>query len=162
MRSEGQSRRKSLPDMLHPPVGFAGIGRLARRSGRCDSTGSSSTSGTNRFVAEKALLFGSSRNDSLTALDTETGVEKWRFYADSPVRLAPAVWAGKVYFGSDDGSLYCLDVADGRLLWKRRASPSSRKVLGETAGSFRFGPVRGGPVVADGQAFYFAAGRLAL
>lgn len=49
------------------------------------------------------LLVASSRNDSVTALDAATGAEKWRFYADGPVRLAPAAWDGKVYFGSDDG-----------------------------------------------------------
>ena len=81
-------------------------------------------------VAGKTLLIGSSWNDRVTALDTETGNERWRFYADGPVRLAPAVWQDKVYFASDDGCLYCLDVERGNLLWKRRAAPSQRKVMG--------------------------------
>ena len=77
-------------------------------------------------VAGKTLLVGSSRNDRVTALDTETGDERWRFYTDGPVRLAPAIWQGKAYFASDDGCMYCLDVERGNLLWKQRAAPSQR------------------------------------
>jgi hypothetical protein len=107
-------------------------------------------------VAGKTLLVGSSRNDRVTALDTETGDERWRFYTDGPVRLAPAIWQGKVYFASDDGCMYCLDVERGNLLWKQRAAPSQRKVMGNGR-LISVWPARGGPVVADGRV-YFAAG----
>ena len=39
--------------------------------------------------------------DSVTALDTETGAEQWRFVAEGPVRFAPVAWEGKVYLVSD-------------------------------------------------------------
>lgn len=107
-------------------------------------------------VAGKTLLVGSSRNDCLTALDTETGGERWRFYADGPIRLAPAACKNKVYFASDDGCLYCLDIESGTLLWKRRAAPSQRKVVGNGR-LISVWPARGGPVVADDRV-YFAAG----
>lgn len=107
-------------------------------------------------VEGKTLVVGSSRNDSVTALDTDTGAEKWRFYADGPVRLAPALGRGKVYAASDDGCLYCLDAGQGTVLWKRRAAPSARKVLGNGR-LISAWPARGGPVVADGTV-YFAAG----
>ena len=107
-------------------------------------------------VVGKTLLVGSSRNDRVTGLDTETGDELWRFYADGPVRLAPAVWQGKVFFASDDGCLYCLDISTGGLVWKRRATPSPRKVMGNGR-LISVWPARGGPVVADGRV-YFAAG----
>lgn len=107
-------------------------------------------------VSGGLLLVGSSRNDSLMALDVDSGDEVWRFYAEGPIRLAPAVWDGKVYFGSDDGHLYCLDLASGGLRWKLRASPSNRKVLGNGR-LISAWPVRGGPVVAEGVVC-FAAG----
>jgi hypothetical protein len=107
-------------------------------------------------VAGKTLFVGSSLNDSVTAIDTDTGLERWRFYADGPVRLAPSVAGGKVYFGSDDGRVYCLAAASGKLLWKRRAAPSGRKVLGNGS-MISVWPVRGGIVVADGRV-YCAAG----
>jgi len=104
----------------------------------------------------KSLFVGSSHNDRLAALDLETGDEKWAFYADGPIRLAPAALNGKVYSVSDDGHLYCLDAAKGGLLWKRRGGPSDRKVLGNVR-LISAWPARGGPVVADGKV-YFAAG----
>ena len=106
-------------------------------------------------VAGTTLVFGSSRNDRVTALDTRTGQEKWRFYADGPVRFAPVVWDKKVYFVSDDGYLYCLKLETGRLLWKFRGGPSSLKALGNGR-LISAWPARGGPVVKDATV-YFAA-----
>src|SRR5262249_32607986 len=37
------------------------------------------------IIYHKLLYFGSSLTDSVTALDTETREEKWRFHADGPV-----------------------------------------------------------------------------
>lgn len=96
--------------------------------------------------------------DSVTALDTETGAERWRFITEGPVRFAPVAWEGKVYFVSDDGFLYCLD-GDGSLRWKFRGLPEGRpdrKVLGHGR-LVSLWPARGGPVLADGVV-YFAAG----
>ena len=96
--------------------------------------------------------------DSVTALDTETGAERWRFIAEGPVRFAPVAWEGKVYFVSDDGYLYCLN-DDGSLRWKFRGLPEGRrdrKVLGHGR-LVSLWPARGGPVLADGVV-YFAAG----
>ena len=46
--------------------------------------------------------------DKLVALDIRTDKELWTFYADGPIRLAPAAWKDKIYFTSDDGQLYCV------------------------------------------------------
>ena len=108
------------------------------------------------IVVGKTLVYGSSLNDSVTARDTDTGELKWRFYTDGPVRFAPAALDGRVYVGSDDGHLYCLDVETGRLRWKFRAAPSRRKILGNGR-MISVWPVRGGPVAQDGRV-YFAAG----
>ena len=68
--------------------------------------------------------------DAVVAYAVETGKEKWRFYTAGPVRLAPVAWRDRLYFGSDDGHLYCLSATDGELQWKFRAVPSARKILG--------------------------------
>ena len=65
--------------------------------------------------------------DAVVAYAVETGKEKWRFYTAGPVRLATVAWRDKLYFGSDDGHLYCLNASDGSLRWKFRAVPSARK-----------------------------------
>ena len=103
----------------------------------------------------RTLFVGSSRTDSLTALDTRTGEERWRVYADGPIRFAPVAWGDRVAFASDDGCLYCLDAADGKLLWKVQGGPDARKVLGNGRLVSAW-PARGGPVLADGT-IYFAA-----
>jgi hypothetical protein len=94
--------------------------------------------------------------DAVVAFAVETGKEKWRFYAAGPMRLAPVAWRDRLYFGSDDGHLYCLNASDGALQWKFRAVPSARKILGNGR-LISVWPVRGGPVLAD-ETVYFAAG----
>jgi outer membrane protein assembly factor BamB len=106
-------------------------------------------------VAGKTLFVASSRTDSVTALDTATGAERWRFHADGPVRFAPAVHAGRVYFTSDDGHLYCVDADKGTLRWKFRGGPSDRRVLGNGR-LISTWPARGAPAIHDGKV-YFAA-----
>ncbi|MCZ7647410.1 MAG: PQQ-binding-like beta-propeller repeat protein [Planctomycetota bacterium] len=101
------------------------------------------------------LFVGLNDADQVRAYDLETGAEAWRFYADGPVRLPPAVWEGLAFAASDDGCLYALSAADGKLVWKRRGGPSERKVLGNTRVISSW-PARGGPVVRDGVV-YFAA-----
>jgi outer membrane protein assembly factor BamB len=110
-------------------------------------------------VAGKTMFVPSMVNDSVTALDTETGSERWRFYAEGPVRFAPVFREGKVYFVADDGYLYCLNAADGQQLWKFRGlgeGRQDRKLLGHGR-LISLWPARGGPVLADGI-IYFAAG----
>lgn len=109
----------------------------------------------NPIVLGKTLFFGSSRNDSVTALDVETGVQKWIYTTDGPVRFAPVGWDGKVYFVSDDGHLYCVAADSGTLLWKFRGGPSDRRILGNER-LISTWPARGAPVIADGTV-YFAA-----
>ncbi len=107
-------------------------------------------------VAGKLLFVPSMVTDTVIAYDTDTGAERWRFYTDGPVRLAPIAHNGKVYFGSDDGYLYCVDASRGTLVWRFRGGPSDRKVLGNGR-LISTWPVRGGPVLLDGT-IYFTAG----
>jgi len=105
------------------------------------------------------LFVPSMVTDSVTALDADTGEEKWVFFAEAPVRFAPVAQNGKVYFVSDDGFLYCLDAEKGKLLWKFSAIPSGLepyRLLGNGRMISRF-PARGAPVLAEGV-IYFASG----
>ena len=108
------------------------------------------------IVTRGKLLIGSSWTDSVTAYDAATGEQAWRFLTEGPVRFAPAALKDRVYVGSDDGFLYCLETDTGKLLWKFRAVPSTRKVLGNGR-MISVWPVRGGPVAKDGKV-WFAAG----
>lgn len=107
-------------------------------------------------VVGQTLLLTSSLSNSLTAYDTRTGKEIWKFCTNGPIRFAPAVEGESVCVGSDDGCLYCVDLHSGELRWKHRAVPNARMLLGNRR-LISVWPVRGGPVV-DGGIVYFAAG----
>jgi outer membrane protein assembly factor BamB len=106
-------------------------------------------------VAGKTIFVGSMVCDRVTAYDTETGFEKWRFYTDGPVRFAPVVYKDKLYFACDDGYLYCLNAKNGSLIRKLLGGPAQNKVLGNDR-LISMWPMRGGPVLYEGK-IYFAA-----
>jgi outer membrane protein assembly factor BamB len=106
-------------------------------------------------VAGKTIFVGSMVSDSVTAYDTETGKEKWRFYTEGPVRFAPIVYKNKLYFASDDGYLYCLNAENGSLIRKFLGGPSGKKVIGNDR-LISMWPMRGGPVLHEDK-IYFAA-----
>jgi outer membrane protein assembly factor BamB len=107
-------------------------------------------------VAGKTIFVGSMVSDNVTAYDTETGAEKWRFYTDGPVRFAPVAYKDKLYVACDDGYLYCLSAHDGALIRKFPGGPAPNKVIGNDR-VISMWPARGGPVLYDGT-IYFAAG----
>lgn len=102
--------------------------------------------------AGDALYFGSSANDKIYCLDATSGAERWSFFTSGPVRLAPTLFEDKLFCGSDDGAVYCLDRATGRLLWKNeeiatRRLPGNERVISAS-------PVRSGVLIADGIAYF--------
>ncbi len=108
------------------------------------------------IVVGATVLIGTSADDRLLALDIHTGQPRWTFVTSGPIRFAPVAWRDRVFLASDDGWLYALALADGRLLWKCRGGPDDRKCLGNQRLISRW-PVRGGPVLFD-KTLYFAAG----
>jgi len=111
-------------------------------------------------VAGGAVYFGSSADDKVYSLDASTGKIRWSAFTGGPVRLAPALWKGRVLVGSDDGYAYCLAEDDGRVLWKVRAPPwrGSRKILGNGR-MISLWPLRTGVLVdGDEGVAYFSAG----
>lgn len=107
-------------------------------------------------VANGALYYGSSADDTVRCLDAADGRVRWTFTADGPVRLAPVVVDGRVYVGSDDGCIYCLRADDGGVVWKYRGGPEDRRLPGNGR-MMSLWPVRCGVVVDDGVV-YFCAG----
>ncbi len=108
-------------------------------------------------VVNNGIMFIPSMvSDSLTALDAATGEELWRFYADGPVRFAPAAWSNRVFVASDDGYLYCLDARSGSVVWQFCGGPDSRRITGNYR-LVSMWPMRGAPVVYE-NTVYCAAG----
>lgn len=107
-------------------------------------------------IAGGMLYYASSADCQIRALDAATGVERWTFFTNAPGRFAPAVWKDRVFVASDDGVLYCLGAADGKLHWSKRGGPDDRLLLGNDRLISRW-PARGGPVVFE-DVVYFGAG----
>jgi outer membrane protein assembly factor BamB len=107
-------------------------------------------------IADGSAYFGSSTTDKVYSIDVAKGDIRWAFFAEGPVRFAPTVYSGRVYFGSDDGYVYCLNSKDGSLVWKYRPGPSDEKIIGNGR-MISLWPIRTG-VLADDGVVYFAAG----
>jgi len=107
-------------------------------------------------VANGNVYFGSTVTNKVCSLEYASGWINWTFFAEGPVRFAPMVADNRVYFGSDDGYVYCLDALNGSLIWKYRAGPSDEKVIGNGR-MISLWPVRTSVLVDEGKV-YFGAG----
>lgn len=107
-------------------------------------------------ATDGSVYFGSSVTNEVYSVDVTSGRINWTFFAEGPVRFAPTIYNGRVYFGSDDGCVYCLDAEKGKLIWKYRPGHSDEKVIGNGA-MISLWPVRTA-VLADDGTVYFAAG----
>ncbi len=107
-------------------------------------------------IAAGRLFYGDSVDGSVTARDLKSGELLWKVYTEGPVRFAPACWRDRLFVASDDGHLYALDAATGKLLWQQQGGPDQRTLLGNERLISKW-PARGGPVVID-DTVLFAAG----
>jgi eukaryotic-like serine/threonine-protein kinase len=98
------------------------------RTGVYDSAGPKQLNGVKwtfktggAIVASPAIADGvvyiSSTDTQLYAIDQETGKEKWKFKSHMPIASSPAVVGGLLYFVSSAGSLAALDVQTGQPKW---------------------------------------------
>jgi len=107
-------------------------------------------------VSGRLMLLSLPNDDSVCAFNLDTGERAWRFFANGPVRFAPAIHNKRAYFVCDDGFLYCLNLNDGSLIWKFSGAPKGHRQLGNER-LVSLWAARGGPAVYDGIV-YFAAG----
>jgi len=108
------------------------------------------------IIVNDTVIFGSSTEDKVVAVDVGSGKPRWTFFTGGPIRFAPAAWQDRLFVASDDGHVYAVKLDDGTLLWKHRGGPNERMCLGNERMISRW-PARGGPVVMD-DTVYYAAG----
>jgi outer membrane protein assembly factor BamB len=109
-------------------------------------------------VADGSVLFGSSVDNAVHCLDATTGREKWVFFTNGPVRLPPSFHDGKLYFGSDDGCVYCIYCDSGQIVWRHEVSPDKAQIPIDGRLTSLW-PCRTGVLVQDSKV-YFAASLL--
>ena len=107
-------------------------------------------------IAGKRVFFGSSVDGRVYCRNLETGADEWTYFTDGPVRLAPMVVNNRVFIGSDDGHVYCLDASSGKVIWNLRAGPNDERILARGRMISRW-PIRTG-VLVDKDIAYFGAG----
>ena len=107
-------------------------------------------------IADGLLYYGSSADDKIYCLDAATGEQRWTFFTEGPVRLAPTIAEGRVFVGSDDGHAYCLEAKSGTLVWKTQLGPRDYRIPGNSRIISRW-PLRTG-IVIIGDLAYCAAG----
>lgn len=116
------------------------------------------------LLTDKEIIFGSAK-DGLIALDNETLELKWKFstgdalvytspYSRQPsatIETSPVLAGNTIYVGASDGTLYGINKADGKLLWKHA---TGAPVFGSVA-------VSGNALIAvdfGGNVYMFAGG----
>ena len=102
------------------------------------------------------VIFGSSVDHTVRAVDSDSGNTQWSFYTEGPIRFAPVIDGERVFVASDDGHLYCLDAGSGKELWRHRGGPSDGKLVGNDQ-MISHWPARSG-VLIEGDKLYFTAG----
>lgn len=99
-------------------------------------------------VAEGVLLVAEKDSHTVHAVDAQTGEPRWRYTAGGRIDSPPTVHRGRVLFGSADGWVYCLRLADGALAWRFMAAPRERRVA--AFGQFESAwPVHGSVLVQE-------------
>ncbi len=108
-------------------------------------------------IADQRVVVALKNQHAVVAVDAKSGEPAWRFLPGGKVDSPPTLYKKRVYFGSADGFVYCLDLAKGTLLWKYQAAPTSaRHMFFENLESTH--PVHGNVLVMDDKV-YTVAGR---
>jgi len=96
---------------------------------------------------------------TIYALDGATGDVRWTFTAGARVDSPPTVCRGRVFFGCNDGYVYCLRADNGGLVWRYLAAHGRDRMtaMGRVESVW---PVHGSVLVQAGSV-YCVAGRSA-
>jgi outer membrane protein assembly factor BamB len=91
------------------------------------------------------------------AIDLKSGKPRWTHTADARIHSAPSLSRGRCFVGSADGTVTCLRLRDGAVVWTFRAAPEERLVAA-------FGQLESpwpilGDILPSGDSIFFLAGR---
>jgi outer membrane protein assembly factor BamB len=112
---------------------------------------------TQPVIAAGKVFIASVDTHTVHALDADTGKLIWSFTCGGRVDTPPTIHNGTVLFGSNDGWVYCLETAYGKLAWRFRAAAGPRRIVsyGQLESSW---PVSGSVLIRNNKAIV-SAGR---
>jgi len=109
-------------------------------------------------IAAGGLVFVAAVDEyTIHALDETDGSTRWTFMASGRIDSPPTYYRGRLFFGSADGWLCCVDVTDGQLAWKFRAAPEEKMLVSDGRVESVW-PVHGS-VLIESDIIYCLAGR---
>lgn len=112
---------------------------------------------TQPVVAAGCVVAADADAGIVYCLDARDGRVRWKHFAGSRVDSPPVVHRGTVLFGSADGRVTCLRLADGALAWRFLAAPADVRAVAMDRLESPW-PVHGGVLLLDGKV-YCCAGR---
>lgn len=112
---------------------------------------------TQPVVADGQLFVASVDEQTVHALNAETGKELWSCTVDGRVDSPPTFCRGRLFFGSRNGWVYSLRASDGVLVWRYRVAPGDEQIVSYNQLESVW-PARGSALVVD-DVVYAAAGR---
>ncbi|MFO7901925.1 MAG: PQQ-binding-like beta-propeller repeat protein [Planctomycetota bacterium] len=112
---------------------------------------------TQPVVAGGKVILSAVDEDTVYALDEDTGEVAWTFACGGTVDSPPTIRGDAVLFGSADGRVYCLRLRDGQPAWTFLAAPADLRCGGHDRLESVW-PAHGSVLVLDGIA-YCSAGR---
>ena len=74
------------------------------------------------YIAINRVEKGVAKAGQVSALDKETGVERWSYTTEGRVFGSPVLAGTKLYIGDDSGFVYALDATGGALVWKEHVA----------------------------------------
>ncbi|MCD6304355.1 MAG: PQQ-like beta-propeller repeat protein, partial [Planctomycetes bacterium] len=116
-------KRPALMDASRAGRNAAASGPVRKPAGRAARAGGSGGASRNgRVRPGEAASWPMSRGGAgmlgLAKMNLSLPLKlRWRFKTAGPVASSPVVAAGRVYVGSSDANVYCLDFATGRKIW---------------------------------------------
>jgi eukaryotic-like serine/threonine-protein kinase len=103
----------SYDDTIRCIDAFAGTDAIRWKIPTAERISSSAT-----IDVDRETVYIGSNDFNLYAINHVTGKIRWKFPTGSIIRSSPTLYNNKIYFTSFDKYLYCVDVNNGKLVWK--------------------------------------------
>jgi eukaryotic-like serine/threonine-protein kinase len=97
-------------------------------------------------VVENGMVYFGSGDTNIYALDTATGLQKWKFKTGDVVHGSPAISGGVLFVGSWDSFFYALDASSGKEKWRFKTGedPDIHNQVG----------LQSSPAIVDGVVYF--------